>query len=90
MTLKSQKPIKHSSQEGQKKPMSKDNPAEIEKPFNLLEYFKGVKQEWSKITWPTREQVLAETGVVLVVVAVFSVFIFVVDKIFQWMIQRIT
>lgn len=61
-----------------------------EQPFNLADYAKGVKQEWFKISWPTREQVFAETGVVLVVVAIFSIFVLAVDKIFQFIITLIT
>jgi len=84
------KPTFLTPQQGQTKPMSKENPAETQKSFNPVEFLKGVKQEWHRVTWPTREQVLAETGVVLVVVAVFSAFVFVVDKLFQWIVQRIT
>jgi len=58
--------------------------------FNLVEYLKGVRQEWFKVTWPSRSQVVAETGVVLMVVAFFAIFVFLVDKIFQFGIGLIT
>jgi len=58
--------------------------------FDVKAYFKGMHQEWGRITWPTREQLIAATGIVVVVVTVFSLFVFVVDKILQWVIQAIT
>ena len=50
----------------------------------LQTYFKGVKNEWSKVSWPTKQQVKADTFVVLLVVAFFTVVIFAMDKIFAW------
>ena len=47
-----------------------------------ITYFKGVKTEWSKVSWPTKKQVGVETIVVLVVVAFFTVVVFAMDKIF--------
>ncbi len=61
-----------------------------EQPFNIGEYFKGVRSEWHKITWPSRPQIVAETGIVLVVVTIFTLFVFVIDKIFQFIIQLVT
>lgn len=39
----------------------------------LLRFFYEVKQELSKVTWLTRRETLISTGVVLVVVVIFSV-----------------
>jgi preprotein translocase subunit SecE len=55
--------------------------------FNLTDYLQGVKLEWHKITWPPQAQVIAETGVVLLVVLVFSTFVYIVDKLLQLLIQ---
>ena len=38
-----------------------------------------VRTEFKKIIWPTREQTIKQTGVVLVVVAIVAVFLGVVD-----------
>ena len=46
-------------------------------------YFKGVKTEWGKITWPERRQVVFETISVIVIVFVFTVAIYVVDLLFK-------
>ncbi len=48
----------------------------------IVTYFKGVKSEWGKVTWPERRQVIVECGVVLFVVIMFTVVVFVLDKIF--------
>ena len=46
-------------------------------------YFKGVRSEWGKISWPERRQVFAETVFVLVIVFVFTVAIYLMDIIFK-------
>jgi len=50
----------------------------------LKNYFKGVKSEWGKITWPIKQQVVAETIVVLIVVTVITTFVYLVDIFFKW------
>lgn len=70
--------------------MAKESAPKEGQPFNLADYFKGVKQEWTKITWAPREQVLAETGVVIVVVALFTILVFGIDKAFQFLISLMT
>ena len=49
---------------------------------SAITYFKGVKAEWGKVSWPTKNQVIVETGIVLAVVAFFTVVVFLMDKIF--------
>ena len=48
----------------------------------IITYFKGVKAEWSKVSWPIRQQVIAETGIVLAVVAFFTIVVYIMDWIF--------
>lgn len=81
---------KTQSLRGNKKAAMSQGTPNPETSFNLMDYFKGVRQEWSKVTWPSRPQVIAETGVVLVVVTIFSLFVFLVDKLFQLVVQWIT
>ena len=50
----------------------------------ILSYFKGVKTEWGKITWPEKHQVIVETFFVVAIVFIFTVFIFGVDKVIEW------
>ena len=52
-------------------------------------YFKGVKSEWGKITWPERQQVVVETVFVVAIVFVFTIFIYGVDKIFDFVLSKL-
>ena len=55
----------------------------------ITTYFKGVKNEWSKVSWPTRKQVGVETVIVLIVVAFFTIVVFLMDKLFIWLLGLI-
>ena len=55
----------------------------------IITYFKGVKAEWSKVSWPTRQQVIAETGIVLAVVAFFTIVVYIMDLIFKFLLGLI-
>jgi len=49
----------------------------------LTTYFKGVRLEWDKITWPERRQVFVETIIVIGVVIFFTATVYVIDIIFK-------
>jgi len=53
----------------------------------IVTYFRGVKTEWGKITWPEKNQVIVETFFVVVIVFVFTLFIFFADKVFEWLLS---
>ena len=44
-----------------------------------ISFFRGVKREWKKITWPTWNDVLKETVVVTLITAVTSILIGLID-----------
>jgi len=48
----------------------------------MITYFKGVKAEWGKVSWPTKKQVVVETGIVIVVVTFFTICVYVMDIVF--------
>jgi preprotein translocase subunit SecE len=48
----------------------------------IINYFKGVRTEFGKITWPEKHQVIVETFFVVAIVFIFTVFIYFVDIIF--------
>ncbi len=50
---------------------------------SLTTYLKGVKTEWSKVSWPTRKQVVVEAVVVLAVVIFFTLVVYFMDIIFK-------
>jgi preprotein translocase, SecE subunit, bacterial len=45
----------------------------------LIKYFRDSRGEFKKVVWPSRQQVLNNTGVVLAVVLVAGVFLFGLD-----------
>ena len=55
---------------------------------NVITYFKGVKTEWGKITWPEKHQVVVETFFVVAIVFIFTVFIYFVDVIFNMLLSK--
>ena len=55
----------------------------------IVEYFKGIKSEWGKITWPDRKQVVAQTIIVLVIVVLFTIYIYGLDLLLQGIIKAL-
>ena len=55
----------------------------------IVEYFKGVKTEWGKITWPDRKQVVTQTIIVILVVAFFTTLVYLSDIIFKWVLTSL-
>ena len=50
---------------------------------SIQTYFRGVRSEWGKISWPEKRQVVTETIFVVVIVFVFTVAIYLMDIIFK-------
>ncbi len=55
----------------------------------LTNYIKGVRSEWTKITWPTWPQVWSQTLVVLVMVSLMTLVLAGMDKFFQFVLIQI-
>ena len=55
----------------------------------IVDYVKKVKAEMEKVAWPTRKDLTNSTGVVLVLVAVVTVFLAIVDYILYTFVTRI-
>ena len=54
----------------------------------IISYFRGVKTEWGKITWPEKQQVIVETFFVVAIVFIFTIFIYFVDIIFNALLSK--
>lgn len=52
---------------------------------SIKRYFRGVRAEWGKITWPERRQIVTETIFVIVIVAVFTIAIYALDIGFKFL-----
>ena len=56
---------------------------------SIKAYFKGVKAEWGRISWPERRQIVAETAFVIVIVFFFTVAIYLIDLLFKGLVSLI-
>lgn len=54
-----------------------------------IEFIKQVRQEMSRVTWPTRKETTVSTMMVFVMVAISAVFLFFADQIISFLIQLI-
>ena len=48
------------------------------------EFVRQVRQEFSKVTWPTRKEVIVTTAMVFVMVFIMSIFFLGVDQVLSW------
>jgi preprotein translocase subunit SecE len=57
--------------------------------FKPAQFFREVKQEAAKVTWPTRKETLVTTLMVFVMVVVVALFFFLVDRVLNFGIGQI-
>lgn len=48
--------------------------------FSLISYIKETKQELKRVTWPTKKELLKNTGVVLTVVISSTILVWALDS----------
>lgn len=56
---------------------------------NPAKFVREVRQETSRVTWPTRKETYISVIMVLVLVIISSLFFLVVDSIIAWIVQWI-
>ena len=54
-----------------------------------LQFFRQVKQEVKKVTWPTKKEVLQTSLMVVVLVSIAATFFFFVDQILGWIVKTV-
>jgi len=54
-----------------------------------VDFVEQVREEARKITWPSRKEVMISTVMVMIMVAMASVFFLVVDAILKWGIDKL-
>ncbi len=68
----------------------KGSPAtEAEDGFNAANFFKGTKEELSKVVWPSRQQLISESAAVILMVTLSATLISLVDQLFRWVSQQV-
>jgi preprotein translocase subunit SecE len=83
------RPVKMSSEEsqgGKGSELTKKVSGTIE---NTREFLHDVRVEMKQVTWPSREDVISTTGVVIATVAFFGVFLAIVEKLAQIGLDRL-
>ncbi|ERM90970.1 MAG: Preprotein translocase subunit SecE [Caldanaerobacter subterraneus] len=55
----------------------------------IVKFFREVKAEMKKVTWPGRDTMITYTEIVLVVMVLFTIFIFLVDSVFSYILKLI-
>ena len=51
---------------------------------NVAEFVQQVRQELTRVTWPTRKETMVTTAMVFVMVFIAAVFFFVVDQVLSY------
>ncbi|HLO76619.1 MAG TPA: preprotein translocase subunit SecE [Magnetospirillum sp.] len=53
------------------------------------QFFKQVRQEVAKVTWPSRKETTVSTVMVFVMVVIAALFFMLVDQAFAWIVKLI-
>jgi len=54
-----------------------------------IQFFRQVKQEVKKVTWPTRKEVYQATMMVIIIVAISATFFFLTDVVLAWAVKLV-
>jgi preprotein translocase subunit SecE len=57
--------------------------------MNPIKFLQEVRQEVGKVTWPSRQETVISTVMVLVMVALASIFFLVADQVIAWGVQAV-
>ncbi|NLI97894.1 preprotein translocase subunit SecE [bacterium] len=53
----------------------------------IADFFKGTFVEMRRVSWTGRKELVATTGAVLVLTLIVTLFVFGIDKLFQFLLQ---
>ncbi len=54
---------------------------------NVMQFIREVRQEAAKITWPSRQEVLITTIMVIIMVSLTALFFLLVDTVLKWLVD---
>jgi len=54
-----------------------------------VEYFRQVKAEVQKVTWPSRKETTSSTAAVFIMVTIVAIFLYLADQFMAWIVQLI-
>lgn len=55
--------------------------------FAPVEFFKQVRSEAKRVTWPTRQETITSTVAVFVMVVIASIFLFAADQVLSFLVR---
>ena len=63
--------------------------AKVKKPGKIATFFRDLKTEFKRLSWPSFKQVRNNTGIVIAFIIILGLFIAVVDFLFTYLYQFI-
>ncbi len=54
-----------------------------------IEYFRQVKSEMKKVTWPTKQEMISSTIAVFVMAVIASLFLFAADQVLSYLVKLV-
>lgn len=57
--------------------------------FDATEFFKEAKGELDKVVWPTRQQWVSESIVVILMVVLSAISVYFIDQLFTWTAKQV-
>ncbi len=58
--------------------------------IRLSAFLKETRIELRKVVWPTRDETIKTTGMIMVAVIIVAIFLWIVDAFFTWAVQLLT
>ena len=56
----------------------------------FLHFLRETRIELRKVVWPTREETLKTTGIIMIAVVVVAIFLWIIDAFFTWGVQSVS
>ena len=56
----------------------------------FLHFLRETRIELRKVVWPTREETVKTTGIIMIAVVVVAIFLWIIDAFFTWGVQSIS
>ena len=56
----------------------------------FIHFLKETRIELRKVVWPTRQETIKTTGIIMVAVVIVAIFLWIVDAFFTWGVQSIS
>jgi len=57
--------------------------------FNPAKYLREVRQEASKVTWPSKKETFTSAGIVIIVVTIAAIILMIIDQSFSFLIRSV-